>query len=227
VDEHRVRVVQRLPLRVLRQIAQPDSLVEHQLADVDVDVLGNVLRQALHLQLTRHEVEHAALELGALRLANDQDRHRHGDRAIHRELIEVGVQQLVGDGIELVLLHHHLRLFAIQLQRDQRVGTGVRVKNVHHRFRVDRYRHALGQLALPALAVDDRGQAAGRTQAARFVLAAALSLAHFKRCIHKKSCRSTFYVLAARFVFTFGVRRSRFVVAAEPEHEPSSENPEA
>ena len=37
--------------------------------DVDVDVLGNVGRQALHLDLAGHEVEHAALQLDALRLA--------------------------------------------------------------------------------------------------------------------------------------------------------------
>ena len=53
----------------LGQVAQPDRLVQHQLADVDVDVLRDVGRQALHLDLARDEVEHAALELDALRLA--------------------------------------------------------------------------------------------------------------------------------------------------------------
>ena len=56
------------------QVAHADRLVQHQLGDVDVDVLGNVGRQALHLDLARHEVEHAALLLDALRLALEDDR---------------------------------------------------------------------------------------------------------------------------------------------------------
>ena len=47
VDEHQVGVADRLPLRVGREVADADALVQHQLGDVDVDVLGNVGRQAL------------------------------------------------------------------------------------------------------------------------------------------------------------------------------------
>ena len=58
------------------------------------------------------------------------------------------------------------------------------MQNVEHRLRVDGHRHALGQLAFLALAIDDSGQAAGRAQAARFVFPAAFSLDYFERCIH-------------------------------------------
>ena len=49
-----------------------DRLAEHQLGDVDLDVLGDVGRQALDLDLAVHEVEDAALLLDALRLALDR-----------------------------------------------------------------------------------------------------------------------------------------------------------
>ena len=63
---------------------------------------GNVGRQALHLDVAGDEVEDAALQLDAARLALEHDRHGDGDRLVHRQLIEVGVQQLVRDRIELV-----------------------------------------------------------------------------------------------------------------------------
>ena len=53
-------------------VADADALVQHQLADVDLDVLGNVGRQALDLDLAADEVEDAALLLDALRLALDR-----------------------------------------------------------------------------------------------------------------------------------------------------------
>ena len=71
VDEHHVGVAERLPLRVGRDVAHADALVQHQLADVDLDVLRNVGRQALDLDLAADELEDAALLLDALRLALD------------------------------------------------------------------------------------------------------------------------------------------------------------
>ena len=75
-------------------VAQADRLAEHQLGDVDLDVLGDVRRQALDLDLAVHEVEQAALLLDALRLALDGDRHRDGEQLVHRDAVEVGVEQL-------------------------------------------------------------------------------------------------------------------------------------
>ena len=72
VDEHHVGVAHRLPLRIDRDVAHADALVQHQLADVDLDVLGNVGRQALDLDLAADELEDAALLLDALRLALDR-----------------------------------------------------------------------------------------------------------------------------------------------------------
>ena len=90
-----------------RDVAHAHALVQHQLADVDLDVLRNVGRQALDLDLAADELEDAALLLDALRLALDDDRNGDLEHAVHRDAVEVGVQQLVRDRIELVLLHEH------------------------------------------------------------------------------------------------------------------------
>ena len=60
-----------------RDVAHADALVQHQLADVDVDVLGNVAPAALDLDLAADELEDAALLLDALRLALDDHRDGH------------------------------------------------------------------------------------------------------------------------------------------------------
>ena len=60
-------------------VADAHALVQHQLADVDLDVLRNVGRQALDLDLAADELEDAALLLHALRLALDDDRDRDAE----------------------------------------------------------------------------------------------------------------------------------------------------
>ena len=70
--------------------------------DVHLDVVGDVGRQALDFDLAMNDVEDAALLFDALRLAVRDDRHLHADELVHRDAIEIGVQQFVGDRIELV-----------------------------------------------------------------------------------------------------------------------------
>ena len=65
------------------------------------------------LDLAVHEVDDAALLLDALGLALEHDRDRDREHLVHRDLVEVGVEQLVRDRIELVLLDQHARVAAV------------------------------------------------------------------------------------------------------------------
>ena len=82
------------------------------------------------------------------------------------------------DRVELVLLDEHLaaRRRSGALEPDQRVDAGLGVQDAQEHLRVD---GDLGRLVLLG-AVDDGGNAARRAQAARLVLAAAVSL--FSAC---------------------------------------------
>src|SRR5512138_3022144 len=65
VHQHRFAIGDGLPFRVRRDVLHANRLVEHELADVDVDVFGDIRRQALHLDLARDEIEKATLLLDA------------------------------------------------------------------------------------------------------------------------------------------------------------------
>ena len=74
-------------------VANAKALMQHQIADVDLDVLGNIRRQALDLDLAPDELEQAALLLHALRLALHQHRNGDAQHPVHRDAVEVRVQQ--------------------------------------------------------------------------------------------------------------------------------------
>jgi hypothetical protein len=67
VHEHRVGIGERRPLRVQRDVLQPDALMQHQLGDVHFEAFGNVAGQTLDFDLALDEFEDAALLLDALR----------------------------------------------------------------------------------------------------------------------------------------------------------------
>ncbi len=59
VDDEHVGLADRLPLRIGRQVAHANAVVQHELGDVDGDVLRNVGRQALDHDVAVHEVDDA------------------------------------------------------------------------------------------------------------------------------------------------------------------------
>jgi hypothetical protein len=173
VDDHHVRIARRLPLDAFGlQVTDADAFVEHQLADVDGDVLRNLGRQHLDLDLAVHEVDDASLLLDPLRLSLQHDGDGDGDGLVHRDLVEVGVEQLVIDGVELVLLDEHARVAAVELQADERVHARLRVQDPHQVLRVDGDLHRLAFLG----PVEHRGNPPARAQASRFVLASSFTL---------------------------------------------------
>src|SRR5262245_18896390 len=84
VHEHHVRLAEGLPLPIHRDVAYANALPDQELRHVDVDALRDVGRQAFELDLTVHEIEHAALLFHALRLAARNDRNGDLDQLVHR-----------------------------------------------------------------------------------------------------------------------------------------------
>jgi hypothetical protein len=144
----------------------------------------NVRGQAFDVDVAGQEVDHPTLQLDATRLTLEHDRHRDHDRLVHRQRVEIGVEQAVRHRVELVLLHHDARLGALDLQADERVGAAVRVQDAQQLLRIDRHGDTLRRLAIFLGAVQHRRDAAGRTQPVRLVLAAPFSLHRFKRRFH-------------------------------------------
>ena len=163
------------------KVPDPHALIQHQLADVDGDVLGYVARQHFDLDLAIHEVDDATLLLDALGLALEDDRDRDRQHLVHRDLIEVGMEQLVVDRVELILLDQHPRVAAgvgQPLETDERVDARFRVQDLQQRLRID------GDLErLPLLGAVEHGRdASARAQPARLVLASGLTLLELQCC---------------------------------------------
>ena len=83
-------------------VADVNRVVHPEVADVNLDRARNLRRQTLELDLAVHEVEHAAFDLHAARLALDDDLHGDLDAAIHVDAQEVRVQQVARNRIEQV-----------------------------------------------------------------------------------------------------------------------------
>ena len=113
------------------------------------------------------DIEHTTLLLHALRLALRNDRHLDANELVHRHTVEIGVQKLVRDRIELILLYEHTRVAAAgQIQCNQRISALFGAQDARQHFRVDG-----DGLAAFLLAVDHGGNAAAGTQPLCLVLA--------------------------------------------------------
>src|SRR5207237_10192268 len=72
-------------------IGDTQGLVDSEIAHVHVDTLGNVAGQTLDLDLTDDQLENSTIYFDASRFADDVNRHRHADRHVHTDSIEVCV----------------------------------------------------------------------------------------------------------------------------------------
>ena len=124
--------------------------------------------QALDHDLAVHEVHDGALGLDALGFARQMDRHRELEQLVHRHAIEIGVEQLVVDGVQLVFADQHARVArAVELERDQRVDARIRMQDPHQLLRIDGQRLGLGLGA----AVQHGGNASLTPESSGFVAA--------------------------------------------------------
>ena len=102
-DDHRlVRIVEERDALGRRDVLEAKDVADVHGGDVDVDVLGNLHRESLDLELARDERDDAA-RLGADRFADEVNDDRCLDRLIEPHLAEVDVGDLPAHGILLIL----------------------------------------------------------------------------------------------------------------------------
>ena len=185
MHQERVRIAHRLPRDAFQQLAQAYALSDHERADVYLEMLGNLRRQALDLDVALHEIDQSALLLDAGRLAAERHRHGDGNRPVERRLVEVDVQQLVADGIDLVVLHQHLaRAPAVDAEPEQRVDARLGVQHLEQRLgsHLDRLRPAF------LAAVEHRRQHSGLAQPPGLVLPPLIPRRRGQLDVHRPAC---------------------------------------
>ena len=140
-------------------------LAELDVRDVDDQLVGHVLGQALDLHLAQVVLDHAAF-LHAHGLAGLVHWHAHRDRlrAAHRQ--EVDMHELGVDVITLDLTRDGEVLLALDHDVDQHVGAGAGVEQVLQLAGLDRQRGGFD-----ALAVEHGGHLPGGAQLAGDTLA--------------------------------------------------------
>ena len=118
------------------QLGEPQRVADVHARDVDLEVLRDLERQRLDVDLVRHLREHAAL-LHAGRLADERDRDGGLDRPVETNLLQIDVRDPPADGIQLVLLQHRgVRLTAVAAEDD-----------VQHRVRPGRAGERVAEVA--------------------------------------------------------------------------------
>ena len=173
VDRNHRRVVAVDQLRQLHALAQHelgemDELAQTEVQQIDLDELGQVLRQAQHLDVVAQVGDHAALRLDAHRgsLVGEVQGHAHADLLVLVHPLEVDVKDLALPRVALHILEHRSLLLVAGLQvQDGGVET-LLVEHLHQLGVVDR--EGAGRLVTT---VDDRRDLAGTTQAAARTLA--------------------------------------------------------
>ncbi len=161
MGEQLFRVGEDVQLSVVhRQVAHPHALVDGQLADVHHELVGDVIRQALHFHLPLHHLQDAVLLLHPHGVAGDVHRHLDLQALLHGDAEEVHVQQQPLYRVHLPVADHGGGLpVALDLQSEDRVLPGFRVQELGDAPRV----HAQGHRLVPA-AVHDPGHLPGAPQ---------------------------------------------------------------
>ena len=145
-----------------------DHAAQLDVGDVDLDLVGHVLRETFDLQLAEVMLDDATL-LDAGRFAELDDGNVDGDRLGAADRQEVDVDEPRVDVIALDLSGDREVLGVVDLQVDQDVGTGFRVEQTVELLRVHGERRGVD-----ALSVEDGrhtttgAQLAGDTFAAVF-----------------------------------------------------------
>src|SRR5262249_10332882 len=145
--------------------------IEAQVADIDVNTLRDVARQTFDFDLARDQFENSTINLHSSSLSSDVDRNGHSDRDVHRNAVEVGMQEAVLDGINLQIFQDRIpRAGARDVELKNRFPSSFRTQHFLQCFWI----HGNGNI--PALsAVDNPRHQTLSTQPPRGILAAIIA----------------------------------------------------
>ena len=102
-----------------------------QFGDVDNDLSRHRARQSNHEDLVQRMLDHAAVELDAVGLADQMHWHGGGNLLGHRDGNQVDVRDTIADTVDLHRLENRVDglVLTIDHEREDRVATGL----AHHR----------------------------------------------------------------------------------------------
>src|SRR5579863_2175022 len=131
VREHALRVRYQLDLFWIEwQVRGAELLADQQFAHVHFELFRNIAGETFHFHFARHHFENAALHLDALGLAKGVHGNLETHAHIHRDPVEVHVQERSSHRVHLPVLHDGVFfLFAAHLHAKDRVVAGLRAQN--------------------------------------------------------------------------------------------------
>src|ERR1700679_2816801 len=139
MSNQRILFAKELELARVRKIGDVDRAMKLEIADIDIDVARNIARQALDLDLVHHLAQNAARALHAYGNASQLHRHRDTHGLVHRNTLQIDVQQLALDGLVLPVDDHGLgNARTLDRQIEDRVVTGIRVQNLGNNLGINR-----------------------------------------------------------------------------------------
>src|SRR6266511_5709799 len=138
------------------EVAHFQRLVDPERRDVGVDGGGDVLREALEVEVPQVVLDHAAL-LDSVGIATQMHWHLHADPLVALDPEEVNVDELAPDVIPLNLARHRQEVVRIHPHVDQDVHPRVGVQEMKQLLGIDAHVERLD-----AMAIDNGGYPAAR-----------------------------------------------------------------
>ena len=199
VDEHHVDVADRHPVRALRHVAHVDRVVEPEVADVDLDRVGNLERQRFQLDFAMDEVD--ARRPPTLTPRGSPLMTIGTVTVMRRSMFtrkKSACSMLLRDRIEEEVLDQHARIaFAVDLERDEGVDAGAASAGCAGAASDRRRPASCCPRRLPSARRRRRRDLPGGAEAPRLVLAAGLTFDCFE-------CRFHMNLTAAQAVRQWG-----------------------
>jgi len=133
-------------------VADVERVTDHHVGDIDLDVIGDVRRIDLDLELAERLVENSTLEPHAFRDSAEDDRYVDDDLLAGDERLEIDVKDLALDRMALDLTNERLR----SLSTDRHFDDGALGLDVpEHLVEITRVQRE--RLRIASVAVDHRG----------------------------------------------------------------------